>query len=243
MAAPFAVHAVPTSARDPKTSSTLEPYQVSYLSMLLSSEILKFGGPFTLKSGRQSPYFFNAGLFCTGESIAAVASCYAERIKRSGVEFDVLFGPAYKGIPLAATVAMALQLQHGINVGFTYNRKEAKTHGEGGTLVGASMKGKRVLVLDDVMTAGTAINEAVAYIAAEKDAKLVGVCIALDRQERIKEDDTEGTVDMVSKRLGVPVLSVVGLDQIIAFLEARGGYEKEIESMKDYRARYGSVKG
>lgn len=133
---------------------------------------------------------------------------------------------------------MALQLQHNINVGFCYNRKEVKTHGEGGVLVGAPLEG-RVLILDDVMTAGTAINEAVSYITAADDAQLVGVCIALDRQERINDQDPRSTVDVVADRLNVPVLSVVGLDQIIAFMEGRGGYEKEIEGMKDYRAKYG----
>lgn len=143
-----------------------------------------------------------------------------------------------QGIPLAATVAMALKLDHGINVGFSYNRKEAKTHGEGGTLVGAPLKG-RVLILDDVMTAGTAINEAVSFIEAAQDATLVGVCIALDRQERINDEDARSTVEVVSQRLNVPVLSVVGLDQIITFMESRGGYDREITGMKEYRKRYG----
>lgn len=222
------------------TSSQLQPYQEEYLSLLLSSNILYFGGPFTLKSGRKSPYFFNAGLFCTGESIASIASCYAQRIIESGIEFDVIFGPAYKGIPLAATVAMALHLHHNRSVGFCYNRKEAKTHGEGGVLVGAELKG-RVLILDDVMTAGTAINEAVSYISSSSEATLAGVCIALDRQERISDEDNRSTVGVVSNRLGVPVLSVVGLDQIILYLEEKGGYSKEIAGMKQYREQYGAV--
>lgn len=133
---------------------------------------------------------------------------------------------------------MALKLHHGINVGFSYNRKEAKIHGEGGTLVGAPLKG-RVLILDDVMTAGTAINEAVSFIEMEQDATLVGVCIALDRQERINDEDERSTVEVVSQRLNVPVLSVVGLDQIITFMEGRGGYDTEITGMKEYRKRYG----
>lgn len=133
---------------------------------------------------------------------------------------------------------MALQLQHGLSIGFCYNRKEAKAHGEGGTLVGAPLTG-RVLVLDDVMTAGTAINEAVGFIDAATGAELAGVCIALDRQERISDDDDRSTVEVVAARLGVPILSVVGLDQIIAYMEGRGGYDKEIDGMKDYRAKYG----
>jgi orotate phosphoribosyltransferase len=133
---------------------------------------------------------------------------------------------------------MALQLQHNVNVGFCYNRKEAKTHGEGGTLVGAPLRG-RVLILDDVMTAGTAINEAVSFINAAEGATLVGVCIALDRQERISDEDPRSTVQVVTERLQVPVMSVVGLDQIIAYMEGRGGYDTEISGMKAYRDEYG----
>jgi orotate phosphoribosyltransferase len=141
---------------------------------------------------------------------------------------------------LAATVAMALHLRHNRSVGFCYNRKEAKTHGEGGQLVGAELKG-RVLILDDVMTAGTAINEAVSYIAASPGASLAGVCIALDRQERISDEDSRSTVTVVSSRLGVPVLSVVGLDQIILYMEEKGGYSDQIEGMKGYREKYGAA--
>jgi orotate phosphoribosyltransferase len=135
---------------------------------------------------------------------------------------------------------MALHLQHNRSVGFCYNRKEAKTHGEGGVLVGAELKG-RVLILDDVMTAGTAINEAVSYISASPEATLAGVCIALDRQEKITDDDDRSTVGVVSDRLKVPVLSVVRLDQIIVYMEEKGGYTSEIENMKEYRSRYGVV--
>lgn len=135
---------------------------------------------------------------------------------------------------------MALHLRHNRSVGFCYNRKEAKTHGEGGSLVGAELNG-RVLILDDVMTAGTAINEAVSYISASPGASLAGVCIALDRQERISDEDSRSTVSVVSNRLGVPVLSVVGLDQIIVYMEEMGGYSKEIAGMKEYRQQYGAV--
>lgn len=135
---------------------------------------------------------------------------------------------------------MALHLKHNRSVSFCYNRKEAKTHGEGGVLVGAELKG-RVLILDDVMTAGTAINEAVAYITASPEASLAGVCIALDRQERISDDDDRSTVTAVSSRLGVPVLSVVGLDQIILYMQEQGGYSREIEGMNEYRSRYGAA--
>jgi orotate phosphoribosyltransferase len=152
----------------------------------------------------------------------------------------LIFTELLQGIPLAATVAMALHLQHGRSVGFCYNRKEAKAHGEGGTLVGAELKG-RILILDDVMTAGTAINEAVSFITASPQASLAGVCIALDRQEKINDEDNRSTVGVVSDRLGVPVLSVVGLDQIILYMEQKGGYSEEIAGMKGYRAQYGAV--
>ncbi|KDN41683.1 orotate phosphoribosyltransferase [Tilletiaria anomala UBC 951] len=241
------------SAPKSKDNTALEAYQTSYLSLSLSSGILSFdGAPYTLKSGRKSPYFFNAGLFNTGTKIDAVASCYASAIVNSGVQFDVLFGPAYKGIPLAACTALALSRDHGIDVGFCYNRKEAKTHGEGGTLVGAPLQG-RVLVIDDVMTAGTAIGEAVSIIenaaktnAAKGDAaaetKMVGIVIALDRQERATEESPESTVSMVQRRYGVPVVPVVTLADIITYIESLGGEdnEKAIQGMKEYRQKYGA---
>lgn len=223
----------------------LLPHQESYLSLLLSSQILAFNGPYTLKSGRKSPYFFNAGLFNSGAKIAEVARCYAEAIMGSGLissEEDkretVLFGPAYKGIPLSTAVALSLsQEPHSLDLGFSYNRKEKKDHGEGGTLVGAPMKGKRVIILDDVITAGTAINEAVDIIKAE-GGHLVGVVIALDRQEKVKEDDERSAVGAVEERLGTPVVSVVNLNQVITFLEGKG-MSKEVDGMKEYRAQYG----
>ncbi|KAN0064690.1 orotate phosphoribosyltransferase [Thecaphora frezii] len=225
------------------TSVTLAPYQSSYIDLALSSGILRFDGPFTLKSGRSSPYFFNAGLFNTGSKIAKVAECYAQRIIDSGVEFDVLFGPAYKGIPLAAATAMALQLHHGLDVGYCFNRKEAKTHGEGGSLVGAPLKG-RVLILDDVITAGTAINEAMQILHSQPDAKLVGVVIALDRQEKSSQDGVEGetsAIKQVEKRYNTNVYSVVNLDQIIEFMSKDESDEvrQKVQSMKEYRKRYG----
>ena len=267
-AAPFPVTRIPAAGgAHATTSGTLEPYQVNYLSVSLSSGILSFDrAPYTLKSGRKSPYFFNAGLFNTGRKIDTVASCYAAAIVKSGIEFDVLFGPAYKvrcrcflrlyieadlldcpcsqGIPLAACTALALSRDHGIDVGFCYNRKEAKTHGEGGSLVGAPLKGQRILVIDDVMTAGTAIGEAVSIIEAnaggDQNTKMVGIVIALDRQERATEESTESTVEMVTKRYGVPVVPVVTLEDIIKYMEGRGGYDSAIQGMKEYRERYGA---
>ncbi|WFD00384.1 hypothetical protein MYAM1_003133 [Malassezia yamatoensis] len=219
----------------------LAAYQSEYIDLAYKWDILRFGGPFTLKSGRKSPYFFNAGLFNSGRKLQKMAECYANRIVDSGVEFDVLFGPAYKGIPLVAATAMALAKDHGRDVQFCFNRKEAKTHGEGGNLVGAPLKG-RVLVVDDVITAGTAINEAVDIINAQPDAKLEAVVIALDRQERASEDSPESAIMQVEKRLGVKVYSVVTLDQIIQYMERTRGDEarKDIDSMVAYRERYGT---
>ena len=221
--------------------TSLEPYQAEYIDLALQWNILRFGGPYTLKSGRQSPYFFNAGLFNSGMKLQKMAECYANRIVDSGVEFDVLFGPAYKGIPLVAATALALSKNHGRDVNFCFNRKEAKTHGEGGNLIGAPLKG-RVLVIDDVITAGTAINEAVDIINAQEDAKLVGVVIALDRQERASDDTTESAITQVEKRLGIKVYSVVTLEQIINHMESTRGdaARADIESMRAYRERYGS---
>ncbi|PWN52711.1 hypothetical protein IE53DRAFT_311553 [Violaceomyces palustris] len=224
-------------------SVQLEPYQSEYIQLALDSNILRFDGPFTLKSGRSSPYFFNAGLFNSGSKIQKVAECYANKIVESRVEFDVLFGPAYKGIPLAAATAMALNQKHGIDVGFCFNRKEAKTHGEGGSLVGAPLKGK-VLILDDVITAGTAINEAMEIILGQEGAQLAGVVIALDRQEKSGKDGVVGETSAiveVERKYQTRVLSVVNLDQIIEFMVRNGAEsrKKEIESMVEYRRRYG----
>lgn len=218
------------------------PYQAEYIDLALQWDILRFGGPYKLKSGRESPYFFNAGLFNTGLKLQKMAECYANRIVDSGVEFDVLFGPAYKGIPLVAATALALAKNHGRDVGFCFNRKEAKTHGEGGNLIGAPLQG-RVLIVDDVITAGTAINEAVDIIHAQPGASLAGVVIALDRQERASEDTHESAITQVEKRLGIKVYSVVTLAQIIEHMKTTRGdaARADIESMQAYRAKYGST--
>ncbi|CAO1631395.1 unnamed protein product [Parajaminaea phylloscopi] len=228
------------------SSPQLLPHQQSYLDLLLASRILAFDGPYTLKSGRKSPYFFNAGLFNSGAKIAELARCYGEAIVGNGllgttqeeVDNTVLFGPAYKGIPLATAVSLSLsQKPHSVDLGYCFNRKEKKDHGEGGSLVGSSMKGKRVIILDDVITAGTAINEAVDIIKAE-GGQLVGIVIALDRQERVKEEDVTSAVGAVEKRLNTKVVSVVNLDQVITFLEGKG-LKQEVDGMKEYRSRYG----
>ena len=160
----------------------MQEYQRQFIKLAMANQVLRFG-EFTLKSGRVSPYFFNAGLFNSGQALAALGRCYAQAIVDSGMEFDVLFGQAYKGIPVAAVTVMALALEHGRDVPYAFNRKEAKAHGEGGQIVGAPLQGQRVLIIDDVITAGTAIREAVDIIR-QQQAEPVGVMIALDRQEK-----------------------------------------------------------
>jgi orotate phosphoribosyltransferase len=194
--------------------------------------VLKFG-EFTLKSGRVSPYFFNAGAFSTGGALAVIGRCYAHCIVNSGLRFDVLLGPAYKGIPLAAATAVALAEHHAMDVPFAYNRKEAKSHGEGGTLVGAPLQG-RVLIIDDVITAGTAVRQVIEMIH-EAGAELAGVVIGLDRQER--GAGVLSAVQEVEQAHAAPVLSIINLGHIIAHLEAAG--QGPLIAMRKYRERYG----
>lgn len=214
----------------------MQGYQERFFELALQQQALKFG-EFTLKSGRKSPYFFNAGTFNTGASLATLGECYADAIVASGINFDMLFGPAYKGIPLVAAVATSLAQKHGRDLPWAFNRKEAKDHGEGGWLVGAPLQGK-VLVVDDVITAGTAIGE-VANLLATTDARLAGVMVALDRQEKGK--GAQSATQEVAAKLGVPVASITTLDDIIAFLSAETNYANTLDAMKDYRHQYGIV--
>mmetsp|Transcript_12432 Transcript_12432/g.29280 ORF Transcript_12432/g.29280 Transcript_12432/m.29280 type:complete len:518 (-) Transcript_12432:129-1682(-) len=229
--------------------SELLPYQSDFIRLSLSLQALRFG-EFTLKSGRLSPYFFNAGLFCTGRAQAQLAAAYAECIstRMKSSEYDIIFGPAYKGIPLAAGVASALYLDHGKDVGFAYNRKEAKDHGEGGTLVGSPVAGKKCLLVDDVISAGTAIREAKGILDAA-GAILAGICVALDRQERTGKDDELSelsAIQVVQKECGVPVVSIIGLSDLLSFLELEGGsldlgsYATQVSA---YQQRYGVLPG
>jgi len=213
----------------------MEPHQENYLNLAFEAQALGFGS-FTLKSGRISPYFFNAGKFKTGKTLAALGSAYAQAIVDSGIEFDVLFGPAYKGIPLAATTAVALATEHGIDIPWTFNRKEAKDHGEGGNLVGADIENKRVLIIDDVITAGTAIREVMDILAAN-DAKCAGVCIGLDRKEKGKGELS--AIQEVERDFNIPVASIISIEHIINWLTARNDDPKLIESMHTYRSNYG----
>ena len=210
-------------------------YKTRFFELALRKGNLRFGR-FTLKSGRISPYFFNAGGFDDGASLAELAHCYADAIVRSGLGFDMLFGPAYKGIPLAAAAAVALHWHHGRDVAFAFNRKEAKDHGEGGSIVGAPLAG-RVLIVDDVISAGTSVRESIGLIRAA-GAVAAGVAIALDRQERGAGELS--AAQEVQRDYGIPCISIAGLDDLIRFLEARDASQVDIEAIEEYRERYGS---
>ncbi|BFZ57063.1 orotate phosphoribosyltransferase [Savitreella phatthalungensis] len=221
-------------------SASSSSTKTDFLKVCIDQQILKFGS-FTLKSGRQSPYFFNAGLFNTGRLCSSLCSAYAQTILSSDVEFDVLFGPAYKGIPLAAVTAVKLAESGDdrfASLGYCFNRKEAKAHGEGGSLVGSSMKGKRVLVIDDVMTAGTAMREAIAIIERE-GGTLAGVVVALDRQEKATDSDLS-TVKLVEQEYNIRVQAIVRLEDIIDFSRERLS-EDDTKRMEEYRSQYGTV--
>lgn len=196
---------------------------------------LKFG-EFTLKSGRVSPYFFNAGGFDDGRSLQLLADCYAQAILDSGVGFDMLFGPAYKGIPLAAGISIMLNTSHARNIPFAYNRKEAKDHGEGGTLVGAELKGN-VLITDDVISAGTSVRESIQWIQ-NAGATACGVAIALDRQERGSGE--KSAAQEVSDQFAIPVIAIAGLDDLIEFLESQSVAGIDIGAIRRYRSEYGA---
>jgi orotate phosphoribosyltransferase len=217
----------------------LKAYQTEFIQLALKHQVLRFGD-FTLKSGRKSPYFFNAGNFKTGGALAKVGEFYASAIKNSGVEFDVLFGPAYKGIPLAAATSIAMFSMYGDDVPYTFNRKEAKDHGEGGTLVGAPVKGQRVLILDDVISAGTAIRETMTLLNAS-EAIAAGVVIALDRQEQTGGDAAVriSAIQGVEKEFGIPVTSVVKLDELIGYLAQQDDCQHQLEAVSEYRLQYG----
>jgi len=213
----------------------MRSYQTEFIELAQQYEVLKFG-EFTLKSGRISPYFFNAGAFSSGRALASLGRCYARCIAASDVAFDVLFGPAYKGIPLAAVTAVALADEYDRDAPFAYNRKEAKDHGEGGALVGAPLAG-RVLVVDDVITAGTAVREVITMIESA-GAELAGVVIGLNRQER--GEGELSAIQELEQRYGIPVLSIIDMDHIIDYLEQKNGAESAVlQRMLEYRSLYG----
>jgi orotate phosphoribosyltransferase len=205
-----------------------------FIQLAIQREVLRFG-EFTLKSGRNSPYFFNAGLFNTGAALAELGACYAQLIVDQALDFDVLFGPAYKGIPLVSTIAIALSTQHGIDKPYAFNRKEVKDHGEGGCIVGANVAG-RVLIVDDVITAGTAIREAVDIIAAE-GGTTAAILIALDRQEKGRSDLS--AIQEVQNDFGVDVHSIITMVDLIDYIEMDPNYSQHLDAMRAYRDQYG----
>lgn len=213
----------------------MQAYQRDFIRFAIDRGVLRFG-EFTLKSGSTSPYFFNAGLFNSGSALAQLGRFYAAAIVESGISFDVLFGPAYKGIPLAAATAVALAEHHGLDLPWCFNRKEAKAHGEGGSLVGAPLKGD-VLIIDDVITAGTAIREVMQIIASQEGAKAAGVLIALNRQER--GNGELSAIQEVERDFGIPVVSIVSLNQVLQFLEDDPQLKQHLPAVKAYREQFG----
>jgi len=215
-------------------NSTLKSHQRDFIRFAIQKNVLKFG-EFTLKSGRISPYFFNAGLFDDGESLANLGAFYAQTLIDSAIPFDVLFGPAYKGIPLGAATAMSLSSLHRKNIPFAFNRKEAKTHGEGGTLVGAPVSGK-VMIIDDVITAGTAIREVINIIQAA-GAEPAGVIVALDRQEKGQAELS--AIQEVERDFNIPVVSIVNLTQVLDYIRDDASLSRYADAISLYRSQYG----
>lgn len=212
----------------------MQSYQRDFLDFALDVGVLRFG-EFTLKSGRISPYFFNAGLFNSGASLARLGKFYAQAIVNSGIRFDVLYGPAYKGIPLAAVTAAALYDHHGIDIPYAFNRKEAKDHGEGGSIVGHPLEG-RIMIIDDVITAGTAIRESMDIINAQ-GATPAGVVIALDRQERGTGECS--AIQEVEKDYRMPVAAIVRLEHLVEYLAEKPDAEGSLQQIRAYRDQYG----
>ncbi|MBT3197259.1 MAG: orotate phosphoribosyltransferase [Gammaproteobacteria bacterium] len=213
----------------------MQEYKKNFLDFAINADVLRFG-EFTLKSGRISPYFFNAGLFNTGAQISRLGQYYASAIVESGIEFELIYGPAYKGIPLAAVTAVYLAEEHGRDIPFAFNRKEAKDHGEGGTIVGAPLEG-RVLVIDDVISAGTSVRESVDIIQAHH-AEFAGVVISLDRKERGQGE--RSAIQEVEETYGVEVASIVDLADLISYLQQKPEMSDSLGRVEQYRATYGA---
>ena len=221
----------------------MDAYRHRFLQLALDAEALRFG-EFTLKSGRNSPYFFNAGRFDSGARLAALAACYADALEATGIagsigDFDLLFGPAYKGIPLATALACEFA-RRGRDLPLAFDRKEAKDHGEGGRLIGAGLEGKRVLVVDDVITAGTAVREALGLIRAAGGVP-AGIVIALDREERASDADPRSAARAVAEEQGIPVVAVARLTDLLAFAGESATLATERERLHAYRARHGAA--
>ncbi|SAL99092.1 hypothetical protein [Absidia glauca] len=214
----------------------MKAYQREFIEFALENQVLKFGS-FLLKSGRTSPYFFNAGLFNSGKTLGSIGRFYAAALVDAEFNYDVLFGPAYKGIPLVCATALALTTEHGQEAPFAFNRKEKKDHGEGGDIVGTPLQGQ-IVVVDDVITAGTAINESIEIIRANK-AHLAGVLVAVDRAEVAPDGSGKSAIQAVQEKNGVPVRAIITMDHIMEFMAEKGTYEKELALMKEYKAEYG----
>lgn len=212
----------------------MQDYQRRFIELSLQKGVLKFGS-FLLKSGRTSPYFFNAGGFNTGSDLKILGDCYAQALVNSGCDYDVLFGPAYKGIPLCCATAMSLSCEHGINKPWCFNRKEKKDHGEGGNLVGAPLVG-RVVLIDDVITAGTAIRESDAIIKAN-NATFKSALIALNRQERGQGE--KGAIAEVEENLGIDVISIINFEDLLTYIKQDANLSSHLEAMLKYRETYG----
>lgn len=212
----------------------MKDYQRKFIQFAIETGVLRFG-EFTLKSGRLSPYFFNSGLFNTGATLAELGRFYAQALKDSGVEFDVLFGPAYKGIPLASACSIALADHQDYQIGYSFNRKEAKDHGEGGTIVGSPLAG-RVMIIDDVISAGTSVRESLELIQ-QADAKAAGVVIALDRQEKGKGDVS--AIQEVESTYAIPVISIIKLEHLISYIQEQGELSAYADKIQAYRNQYG----
>lgn len=216
-------------------TTELQPYQEEFIAFALDAEVLRFG-EFTLKSGRLSPYFFNAGLFNSGQKLLRLGRYYAAALAHSGIPYDMLFGPAYKGIPLVSTTVNALAEQHNRDVPYSYDRKEAKDHGEGGLLVGAPLAGK-VIVIDDVISSGLSMRHS-AKLIAEAGANLAALCIALDRQE-LGQHGTSA-VKEIEQDFGVPVISIINLTHLVSYLAGKAEFASQLEKLEDYQQQYGS---
>lgn len=212
----------------------MQQYQLDFITFSLQRNTLRFG-EFTLKSGRTSPYFFNAGLFNTGEDLHLIGQYYSTALENSSLEYDALFGPAYKGIPLVSATAVALAAQHNKNIPYAFNRKEAKDHGEGGQMVGADLQGQRVIIIDDVITAGTAIREAVDFLK-QAGAILAGVLIALDRQER--GQGTSSAIQEIEEQYGIPVISIITVQDLMTYMQDEQDADT-VAALQRYSEKYG----
>ncbi|KAI9313535.1 orotate phosphoribosyltransferase [Dichotomocladium elegans] len=214
----------------------MKGYQREFIEFALQNNVLKFG-QFELKSGRISPYFFNAGLFNSGKTLGAIGRFYAAAFVDANFDYDVLFGPAYKGIPLVCATALQLSTEHGIEAPFSFNRKEKKDHGEGGNIVGTPLAGK-IVIVDDVITAGTAINESIQLIKASH-SELTGVLVAVDRAEVAPDGSGKSAIQAIEEANGIKVRAIITMDHIMEYMEEKGTYAEHLAMMREYKAKYG----